>query len=503
MLRIEDLLPDLLTRHGATVIRGYSTHNNDHDKAIAQQFGYSHIAHNEMEKVDLICCMESLTNNPPLQVPVVGFPHAFRNGHYLDKDFNSYFVKCDYYCADAHRSSLERQLRMNGPSMSTRNKAVFMPTGCLKLERMKRICDGQPAKDAIMYCSTPLSHTSTFLTDGQEMIILLLRYFPDKRLIVRPYPGDAHDPRIQAVVAPFLKNERFLLDDTPSTLTYSPRAAVVLSNNSTVGLLWSYATLRPFVDHDPYREDLRAQAMPQVVDCGYRTATLPQLVTAVAACLKDGGYFTENIKTVRDTAIVHVGQAEAVLVDNIRHILDGRDKADWVHLPVKAIPALTFASPADEARAFAAHELGGKNALYVHCLPETYRTWHALHVFLYYYYQIFSRQAIVLGERKTDDPFALTPFQPAPTPDASWEQPFAAWGNPEAFKPYELAFIDKNEKSFAGFVTSESQSGVRCLAAQEFFSRPIPWILFPGQPVEYRKIFHHYLYTLLRWRRTQ
>lgn len=247
----------------------------------------------------------------PQTSKVLGCAHALWN-----KEENSSFDDTVFYEAvldgwlfpnvisNGHRKSVSAALNGLIDNRFTPRKGRYyyvIPMGyppmALCWKQMQKI-NCQP--DAIVYAPIRTGAGSSTITkdrikkEGLKVINFLLENFPDYNVIFRPYYDDMKEPAVKEIVDVFKNHPKFSCDLLAEKAGSFARAAVLITDQSTIAPFFAFLTKRPAIYFKPWINDHKLQHW----NGGLQAHTFEQLYEAVSTALDksagESNRITEN-----------------------------------------------------------------------------------------------------------------------------------------------------------------------------------------------------------------
>lgn len=190
-----------------------------------------------------------------------------------------------------------------------------IPFGMPKYDRFFQACQEHPYPDAIIYHLSNLKiENPSIFSYIAPVLDLLLKSFPDRSIIFRPFPEDQEHPLIQQLLSQFSGFPNFVYSSSPSYISDYVKGAVMLCHRDYSEHLFVQASNRPMLVFDPCSQSNTAKV---------RIESIKQLIPALSSLLAEKTPLTVNNK------IFNSGCSVEYLVSQLHYILDNKRHPQW------------------------------------------------------------------------------------------------------------------------------------------------------------------------------
>ncbi|KKL01561.1 hypothetical protein EIK76_03755 [Rheinheimera mesophila] len=190
-----------------------------------------------------------------------------------------------------------------------------IPFGMPKYDRFFQACQEHPYPEAIIYHLSNLKiENPSVVSYIAPVLELLLRSFPDRSIIFRPFPEDQEHPFIQQLLKQFSDFPNFTYSCAPSYISDYVKGAVMLCHRDYSEHLFVQASKRPMLVFDPCSQSNTAQV---------RVESIEQLIPALSSLLAEKAQVTVN------NNVFNSGSSVDYLVSQLHYILDNKRHPQW------------------------------------------------------------------------------------------------------------------------------------------------------------------------------
>lgn len=190
-----------------------------------------------------------------------------------------------------------------------------IPFGMPKYDRFYQACKEHPDPDAIIYHLSNLKiENPAVISYVAPVLELLLKSFPDRCIIFRPFPEDQDHPLIQQILQQFSDFPNFIYSSAPSYISDYVKGAVMLCHRDYSEHLFVQASNRPMLIFDPCSQSAEAKMR---VEC------IEQLIPTLSSLLE------EKIQVTVNSNIFNSGCSVDYLVSQLDYILDNKKHPKW------------------------------------------------------------------------------------------------------------------------------------------------------------------------------
>ena len=236
----------------------------------------------------------------------------------------------------------------SGEASRRKNRHLhIIPVGYPRLAALAEKLEEQSClPDAIIYAPTLLDYFPEMGGErvkehGARIIRVLLRNFPDYRVVFRPYRGDLDHAVVADIREQFRNEPRFVFDADPARLFSFAHGATVVTDFSHIGASFAYATLRAPVSFRPWQKSAPEMTRTE----GFFTAaSYTGLVRAVRTVLADGRRLAEELRARRTREIMPFATAFADIAALLKEFFADTPRQDWLTVE-RCNPAV---APADQ-----------------------------------------------------------------------------------------------------------------------------------------------------------
>lgn len=209
----------------------------------------------------------------------------------------------------------------------------FIPMGYPRLAALAEKLDAQPCRpDAIVYAPTILDYHPEIggqrvKSHGARILRVLLRNFPDYRVVFRPYRNDLDHPVVTALHEQFRHEPRFIFDAAPERLFSFAHGATLVTDISHISASFAYVTLRAPVHFRPWQQD-----GPDVsrTDGFLAARSYSGLVQAVRTALASGPELARELRARREREIMPFATAFADIAAMLKDFFSDNARRDWL-----------------------------------------------------------------------------------------------------------------------------------------------------------------------------
>lgn len=217
-------------------------------------------------------------------------------------------------------------------------RLCIVPGGYPKVEFLRdRLAAHTGPKDCIIYAPTNVSQArSSVGRHGYDIVSRLLKAFPDKCIVLRPYPGNIGNEALRFVDD--LRDEpRFVIDESTDGLAFQDRAATVVTDYSSYAVTFAFASRTPAV-FCSFGGDGPGDADPALADpywdcVGFRVPTIEGLVGAVRESLADDGRRAAQIDSFAKDYLYNPGRTCDYIAAQIPVFMARGTSEDYLDVP--------------------------------------------------------------------------------------------------------------------------------------------------------------------------
>ena len=239
------------------------------------------------------------------------------------------------------RDALRLQGLLAGKRLA--KKKCIIPFGYPSLdEGIKAAAASTKERRNITYAPTPLvgkPHWEPYAsarTHGPEIITNLLKAFPDRPVVYKPYADELIEIT-QPVIEAGSAFPNFIHSQTGGHYQdLYAETAVMISDFSGAAYTFAYGQGQPVVFFSPHENQL-PEKVARSEFCQNRqrvgqVATNPgELVQCVTECLTQADEYTRTIQDTRSSILLNAENSAEYLADRFDHILHGFDHSDWFY----------------------------------------------------------------------------------------------------------------------------------------------------------------------------
>lgn len=226
----------------------------------------------------------------------------------------------------------------------------LIPGGYPKLDKLRKDIynDNNIEPDSICYAPTILEHNSEFqnalnLTNGVEIIDLLLKKFPRYNIIFRPSPTvrrfkNTGYNQTQEIIKRFGKHPRFIYDKSLYYIETFKRSKVLISDHSSTMITFSFATSRPFISFNKenitseYKKVFGSEELDIRGKVGEVINEFSQIEKMVKQCITNSDYYKNKIESFVKQEVYNIDTSVHYFKNNIDYILNKRKNVNWIYI---------------------------------------------------------------------------------------------------------------------------------------------------------------------------
>ncbi len=223
----------------------------------------------------------------------------------------------------------------------------LIPCGYSKLDKLKNdLKKEKRKKKTICYAPTLLveSHSRDFLNtlsfgEANNIIKILLDNFKEYEIVFRPHPKTKIYSGIECIeniVNNYKNNKRFSYDETDYYIETFSKTALLISDFSSTGQTFAFATNRPVLSLSKDSFDKQYMKVFKATDIrkkyGYVLNNTDELVDTVKYMLNNKKNIKKKIKKYRKEQMFNYGSSDKYFVDNFDYILNNKRHPDWFYI---------------------------------------------------------------------------------------------------------------------------------------------------------------------------
>lgn len=227
-----------------------------------------------------------------------------------------------------------------------RDDFYIFPAPYPRLAMMQQeLAKWQRKPDSIIYAPVWATHSphrgGMRIRDyGAPMLGRLLEEFPSMNIIFRPSFQDVGNPEVLKILDAYSSSARFIFDCNIEQVPAFSRGAILITDISFVGKSFTFSTLRPAIEYQPWTQG--EAGLDKNAGC-YREYSLDALVAQIRDMLDSPEKYAKSLEAMRDQLVVPLENGLDHLADMIEHFLAGEPENGWLHIP------RFFSQPPDDA----------------------------------------------------------------------------------------------------------------------------------------------------------
>lgn len=194
--------------------------------------------------------------------------------------------------------------------------------------------------DSLIYAPTVIDTDFSDIVSipnyGKKVVEVLLKNFPDFKIIFRPHPHSLKYPVVQEIFDLFAHHANFVADKNGSFYMENyARSALMITDISGTAFTYAFTTLRPVVFFSPYEELVQKKysSYSYVEDrkhLGLIALSLEEIRDRVKLLLDKAPSYTDRIRDFREVSVFNPGTSEDYFLKCIPHIINNSRLEDWV-----------------------------------------------------------------------------------------------------------------------------------------------------------------------------
>ena len=223
----------------------------------------------------------------------------------------------------------------------TANTHCIIPAGYMSLDSLSSYSAENKTDEArIIYAPTLSIEAWKEFTSiepcGGEIMLSLLRAFPNHKIIFRPHPHEK-ETVIQPILDKVTKYPNFEYDDCKhSYIQQYSRSQLMVSDLSSTAYTYPLATLNPIVFYSWNEEELlkfdEGNQNGYLADrskVGAIAENCDQLITKIESLLSEKHIWSKKIRAYKKQLIFNPDNADNYLAQHIDHIIQGTPCDEW------------------------------------------------------------------------------------------------------------------------------------------------------------------------------
>lgn len=370
-LLLNDLVAPVLLKNGARVRRIYAS-NVVPDRWA--KLGFRPLEKARGLSVDAIFTVDARHYELPRDIPVITLPHATWVKNHIENllsRYRFYVPASDYYCVQDSLPKSSPVLETGLISTRRDDFVTLLPIGSLKIDKIAEEYAGTPDKNAILICLGGLRYQrfarELLISALDGAVNALLNVFGRYQIVLRPFPGDEAQDFLLTISQKHARNPRFIYDRSDSTSHWMKHSAVVISQASTTGRVFSMATGRPHIAFD-------LGAAADVDALSYAAATPEALCEAVERALRQ----QPEPDFEKSSGLYRAGHAKELFVEYLQKILNNEGDERWLRVAVKNPQLPSIQTESDQFLLFSAALKTNTLNTCRYFISDEYHIWHQL-----------------------------------------------------------------------------------------------------------------------------
>jgi len=205
-----------------------------------------------------------------------------------------------------------------------------VPTGYAKLDLLKgSLAKRKEVKNALLFAPTSKFLTHFTLEKTKNICLHLLRSFPDKEIIYRPFPSDNERLDALNIIEELSEYCNFTYDDSHSILDAQLRTELMITDLSSGALSFSFSTFTPHIQLVE-QSQMKTTEFLLEGDAWYELSRIEELKNVVSLCLDKSSYWKNKIARTQFKFLYHPEKSLEHLSKQIDLISQGKIGKDWM-----------------------------------------------------------------------------------------------------------------------------------------------------------------------------
>lgn len=209
----------------------------------------------------------------------------------------------------------------------------FIPAGYPRMILLaNELAKSEQARDSILYAPMTTQWGQEqggekIKKHGKSIIRTILKSFPDKKVIFRPFKDDLDTPIVREICESFAEEPKFDLDSNPGRLPSFSRAAILITDLSHIAKTFAYSTLRPSIYYQPWNKKIKDV---RTAETGFIVSTMKSLVDCIKSCLDNPDESIQTMRKLRDLKIAPIDNGFVNIGNAINNFCKGHNQPEWL-----------------------------------------------------------------------------------------------------------------------------------------------------------------------------
>lgn len=283
----------------------------------------------------------SLSRNPlPPGVKCISIQHSL--AEYPDQispaDWQRFFFGSDYILlSNKIGRNVEKVLKHIDkafPKELTRNRdreLRIIPGGYPKIDLLREsFLKSKIVRNAFLYAPSTKSLQGIKLAETKEICLQLIKKFPDREVIYRPYPDPGERRDALKIVQELKQYKNFTYDTSHSAQASQLRSEIIITDASSIALSYSFATYTPHIrvikSHNTINTEIHED------DAWYEIGNIEHLYKVILLCLDKKEYWKSKIEKTQYEFLYNPGNAINNIARQINNIANEVVEDSWFSL---------------------------------------------------------------------------------------------------------------------------------------------------------------------------